>query len=395
MASTPYTNLAGLMPGQAIHVGHSYVILNVAGVRIVLDPATDNGRCLAPFSNLTLSASAELEFLSPLVDPTTVVPSTDVLAQSVDVILCSHLHSDHFNARLLDKCLQINPKLHLVCPVGSRDFLRYRPYRPRPIWLKMLEYLGKIRFVNGYALGMKEYLVGGDPPKRVAESVIELASGEQYVLRKKPFVGVQAFEVRHPKPQMYVRMPFEPKELPPVLGYKVVYREQGAEKLILLAGEAATDSELLWQIWSARDRLVAMFVSIADEATVYGLKWVEDTYFHASLRLIGIAERLAGERTKIHCLHQGLWYYTLDERRVRVGREMIQESTPSQAATVEQIENAFENHRQALRERSIGNCMLTRFRELEALIRQISKLPLEPESKVRLHPVGCSFYFEN
>ena len=37
--------LQNLAPGQAIHIGHSFLVINLGGVRIALDPATEDGRC--------------------------------------------------------------------------------------------------------------------------------------------------------------------------------------------------------------------------------------------------------------------------------------------------------------------------------------------------------------
>lgn len=33
-----------LKPGEAIHIGHSFLVINIAGLRNVCDPATDDRR---------------------------------------------------------------------------------------------------------------------------------------------------------------------------------------------------------------------------------------------------------------------------------------------------------------------------------------------------------------
>ena len=93
-----------LLPGQAVHLGHSCVLVDVAGLRLLLDPATLTGHATAPFANLT-TTDCPLQTYRPLFDLPALIGSPRSLAQATDIVLFSHMHADHFNAAVLLKLM--------------------------------------------------------------------------------------------------------------------------------------------------------------------------------------------------------------------------------------------------------------------------------------------------
>jgi hypothetical protein len=356
---------------------------------MALDPATETGYCAAPFSNLTSTAHTEIGFLKPLVNPKEVVPSASDLAKYVEVVLYSHLHSDHFNAALLIKMMRANPTMRVVWPAGSLNALRFRPKRPKGVSGRILEAATKVLITKDYVSGIHEYLHADAPPEIPAENLVELTNGASCILRENPIIEIRSFEVRHPRAQFYIRLPFEPVELPPVLGYEISYDEGGTRKTVLLVGESGTDPELLWQIWTNRKHLTAVFVPVADEPTTRGLKWLKDAYHHASLQIIALSERLSGSKTTIHCLHQGLWYYTLDYPRVEAGRKIIEAQNEESPASLEEVSGRL------VESRRLRGFSLKAILAQVSLIKTIGRFSLTSFDKVRLHPIGQTFCYSN
>ncbi len=306
-----------LKPSEAIHIGHSYAIINVAGVKIAIDPATDNGYCPLPFSNLIADEPKYSKQLKPLISPERLIPSAEDLARNVDIIIYSHLHSDHFNLFLLSKILDMNPSIKVMVPKGTKKIIFDQNKNKRGVSLLIF----RTKFFQKNFEGIFQYLNSKTPIKVAQERICEIDDGLSIVSENKQ-LEISAFDVRHPRPQFYIRLPFEEKFLPPVLGYKFSYTENSEKRKIIYVAESSTDPAVLWQIWNERNGLVGVFVPVADEKTTKGLKWFKDTYLHASLQIIGLSEILVNPTTSIHCLHQGLWYYTLDPKRVEISRIM-------------------------------------------------------------------------
>lgn len=374
------TPLALLEPGQSIHFGHSFVIVNVAGVKIALDIPTTTGYCSAPFSNLVIGGKAVLPFLKPLVDPN-ILPSSSDLAEDLDAILYSHLHSDHFNLHVLYSILQRNPRVKVYWPVGSINALRYRPKNISQFWKLAVKLLRQNRLVKPYMQGIQEYVSSTLLPE-LPPTTCEMDNGVLATIKNG--VKVRAFRVRHPQPQLYIPTPFDPPGQHPVLGYEVIFNaSDGQEKSIFLIGESGTDPNLLWEIWSKRRQTIGVFIPVADESTAFGIKWVKDAYIHASLQIVGLIERLVTEEATIHCLHQGLWYYSIDEQRVDIGRSMVRNRQRSRPFG--DIEDMFLQARKHY-SFSIGGIVAQ-----SSLLNTISRLPEPANELVKINLVGHPF----
>lgn len=373
--------LNALNPGEAIHIGHSYVVLNVAGLRIALDPATETGACAAPFSNLTPTSRAQLPSYRPLIDPAQ-IPSAEALAANVEVVLYSHAHTDHFNAAVLAKLMAANPQLKVLWPAETPRLL----YAPRQalsgFWRQALAWLDKLPWSDRVPDGVREFCATAPPRLRLADTR-ELADGESVILRESPRVELRAFAVRHPRPLLWVQLPWE-AATPPVLGYELLYDDQGARRRLLLIGESSTDPEVLYRIWQAREELVGLFLPVDEWLKAPGVRWLYDLYFHASPQLLALAERLVGDRTTIHGLHHGLWLYALTAAEVELGRRLIVRGAGPQTDDTE-VEARLTESRAA---REFGWAAI---RKLERLIETVSRYPRRGRDGVRLNPLGQAF----
>ncbi|MCS6909494.1 MAG: MBL fold metallo-hydrolase [Anaerolineales bacterium] len=376
--------LRRLMPGEAVHIGHSFIVLNVAGVRLALDPATENGECAAPFSNLTLTARTRLLSYRPLVEPAH-VPSAEQLAECVDVVLYSHTHADHFNAAVLAKMMAANPRLRVFWPAGTPRLLYAPRRRLSRVWNRLLAWLDTFTWADRVPAGLREFSNAVPPRLRLANTR-ELADGQMVVLREAPRIELHAFEVRHPRPLLWVRSPFE-AATPPVLGYEIVFEAEGARRRLLLVGETGADPEVLHRIWAAGDELVGLFLPVDERLRLPIIRALYEWYFHASPHFLALAERLAGDRATIHGLHHGLWLYTLNADDVAVGRRLLQRSRHAPRAAEAEVGARLAESRAA---RNFG---LTAMRRLERLIDAISRYPQRANDKVRLNPLGQPFRF--
>lgn len=375
--------LQALQPGEAIHIGHSFLVLNVAGVRLALDPATETGACAAPFSNLTPTARAQLQSYRALIPPDG-IPSAAEVAEAVDVVLYSHLHTDHFNAAVLEKLMQANAAVQVYWPPETPRVL-FAPRRQLSrFWKRALNWLNQFSWADHIPAGLREFCATTPPRLRLANTH-EVAEGQTYILRAEPRVELQAFEVRHPRPLLWVRSPFE-AATPPVLGYEIRYEEQGAMKRILLIGESSTDPEVLYRIWQARQELVGLFVPVDEWLKWPVARWLYDVYCHASPRFLALAERLVGEQTTVHGLHHGLWLYQLNAGELELGRRAIAQRTAS-AANAEEVGKRLAESRAA---RHFGWRAL---QKLERLTATIGRYAAGTSNKVRLNPLGLPFRF--
>jgi hypothetical protein len=379
--------LADLKLGEAIHVGHSYVILNIAGIKIALDSSTDDGYCISPFANLSLYGKSQLKHLSPIPDIKNCVPTAKDLAQNINIFLFSHLHPDHFNRTLLEKILDINQDIKVICPRGTNSVLAYKP-KPTKIAIIILETLQKLNIATDQVNGMLEYLNSTDDASIPSQHYIELDHGEANILSRNPLVKIDAFELRHPKPQFYFRLPFESKELPPTLGYLITYEEDGKQKKIMLVGESGNDPELLWQLWNNREELIAVFVPVADESTTKGFKWFKDAYMHASLLIIALAEQLTTSKASIHTLHQGLWYYVMNEDRIYTARKMLS-SEKMATMSFQELESIM------LESRKHRGLSIKSYLMFRKLIKAIGGLSLDSSGVAKLSTVGTIFKYGN
>lgn len=375
--------LRALQPGEAIHIGHSFVVINVAGVRIALDPATETGTCAAPFSNLTPTARTQLRSYRALVTPDG-IPSAVELAQAVDVVLYSHIHTDHFNAAVLEKLMAANASLHVYWPQETPRVLFAPRLQLSRLGQRALAWLNQFAWADHIPAGLREFCASAPPRLRLAHTH-EMADGGVQILSHAPRIELRAFEVRHPRPLLWVRSPFE-AATPPVLGYEIRYEEQGTIKRILLIGETSTDPEVLYRIWQARQELVGLFVPVDEWLRLPGVRWLYDVYFHASPRLLALAERLVGERATIHGLHHGLWLYKLNAAQLELGRQALNQRGVRPA-------NAEEVGARLAESRAARHFGLRALHRLERLVEAISGFAPQTVNKVRLNPLGLPFRF--
>lgn len=382
----------GLRPGEAVHLGHSCVLLNVAGLRLLFDPATLTGRAAAPFANLTARAATTLIDYQPLVSPHS-LPTPHALAEAADVIVYSHTHADHFNAAVLARLLDHNPQLRIVWPAGTPRLL----YGPRPWLAPAMKPL--LRALNGrfgldtVASGLQEYLTNAAPRLPLAQTR-EVDAGEGVVLRDHPRVELHPFAVRHPRPLLWVPTPFEPA-FPPVLGYELRYEtEAGAATpgqdrrapsgwaRILVVPEMALDASVLDRLWRAGDALQAAYLPADPMPT-----WFRTGYehvSHASPRLFALAERLVADQTRLYPLHHGLWLHRWTASDLRDSREWLAQTalrTPAPATDLAGLLAACQRH-------TVAPYALTAGRPWQALASTIARRPLEVDDKIRVPAVG-------
>lgn len=299
-----------LLPGQAVHLGHSCVLLDLAGFRVLLDPATLTGRPAAPFANLTASARTQLESYKPLFDLTRIVPSAAALARAADVVLYSHLHADHFNAAVLVQLLARRRDLRAILPRGAARLLG-APRSPRSRWVTAgMRALGRLGWLDTTFAGLEEYL-SAEPVDLPRGRTLEVDDGTIVILRDHPRVVLRAFAVTHPRPLLWVPTPFE-AAYPPVLGYEIGYDDGGQWRHVLLVGETALDAAVLQRIAAHATTLTTAFLPVDLPLGGPLLSVWYGHVCHAPPRFLALAARLTGPRTTIVPVHQGLWCYDFD-----------------------------------------------------------------------------------
>lgn len=305
-----------LKVGQAIHLGHSSVIANFGGLRLGLDLTTIDGMVPAPFSNLTLSGSTSVPYLLPLLDKQSMIARPHMVADSLDVLIYSHLHSDHFSLRYVAAAKAKNPNLRIICPPHTRDYLlRYSHGRAKTKLIDLIiRRIITSRPLANHAEETSEFL---KEIRERPEARINLIDAIEEIDPSLPIsfqcagsdILLSAFFTVHPSFQLYVRLPFENSPPPPTTGYTIEYLENGSRRSAILIGEGATDPATLRHIFNERDQLAIVFFPTTEQPEPKGLQLVEELVAHASLRTLVLLERIVKENTKIVPLHQGLWYF--------------------------------------------------------------------------------------
>jgi hypothetical protein len=278
-----------------------------------------------------------------------------------------------------------NPDLKIIWSSGSSNILRASPKKNGFIIKFIIFLLQKLNLFSCYIGGISEYLFSDKRFDISDLNITEMKHGTCLVLSEDPYITIRALKVRHPKHPLYIKMPFEPSYSSQTLGYKVVYEENGERKSVLLIGETGTDSELLWNIWNSRKQLVAVFIPVADESTIKGIKLIKDFFMHSSLQIIALAERLSGDRTTIHSLHQGLWYYTMDENRVNIARNML--GSCRREVSEQEVEIKIKSSRKA-RTKTFQDA-----KHLLELIKTIGCFNNLARDKIKLNPPGVTFTY--
>ncbi len=298
-----------LLPGQAVHLGHSCVLLDVAGLRLLHDPATLTGYATGPFANLTTS-DCRLKTYRPLTNVPALIGSPRRLAQAADVVLYSHMHADHFNAGVLLELLAHRPDLKVILPRGGSRLLRSPRLELPGIMESARRVLARLEWLDTSPAGLEAFLRSTPIDLRGA-FLSEVDDGSVVVLRESPRVELRAFAVTHPRPLMWVPTPFE-AAFPPVLGYEIGYDDEGVWRHVLLVGETALDAGVLQRIADRSASVTSVFLPVD---LPLGGRWLAPWYehvCHASPRFLAMAARLAGPHATIIPIHQGLWCYDFD-----------------------------------------------------------------------------------
>lgn len=384
----------GLRPGEAVHLGHSCLLLNVAGLRLLFDPATLTGRAAAPFANLTARAATTLVDYEPLV-PHHVLPAPRVLAEAADVIVYSHTHADHFNAAVLARLFDHNPQLRVIWPAGTPRLL-YGPRRALARQVKPLLRLLNGRFgLDTVAAGLQEYLTTAAPHLPLGQTR-EADAGQVIVLRQQPRVELHVFAVRHPRPLLWVPTPFEPA-FPPVLGFEIRFESDDDEAMadrgpgsanppamrrLIVVPETALDAGMLARLWQAGDALQAAYLPADPMPAWFRIGYEFNS--HASPRLFALAERLVADHTRLYPLHHGLWLHRWTADDLRDSREWLAQTalrTPAPATDLAGLLAACQRH-------TVAPYALTAGRAWQALVSAIARRPLEVDDKIRVPAVG-------
>lgn len=321
--------IAELKPGQAIHLGHSAVVINLAGVRIGLDLTTMDSWIPQAFANLTLGTKSRIEHLPPLHDTSMLVPRPEVLAKNLDILLYSHLHSDHFSLQFVAAAKKANPKLRIICPPNTRAYLTDAAAARRDgLAMRLLRWLGprlgfqdRIAALNAY---IAEVLNPSAERTELVGQIQEPEEDESILIRSgKTTLSISHFFVCHPSYQLYWQLPVESDRTPATVGYKVEFVEGGKKQKAILIGESGTDPAVLAEIFNERDGLIFVCFPVTEQHSSTGLKRAEELAAHTSLRTLALVERLVLPGTKILPVHQGLWYFRLTEAQASLGSEAL------------------------------------------------------------------------
>lgn len=384
--------IAGLQPGEAIHLGHSAVIVNLAGVRVGLDIASTNGSVASPFANLTLESAATLKHLLPMHDVQSMLPQAEFLGKHLDVLLYSHLHSDHFSLAFIQAARKGNPRLRVVCPPNTRRYLSdSADDKTDGIFMRFLKKPVVDYVLRTYDEALHAFRAEMQNPSSIRQTLIssleELPPGQTLEFGKgKSVVELSSFFVCHPAYQAYVRLPIESAHVPAAVGYKIAFSAQGAERKAILVGETATEPAVFSLVFKERDGLALLCFPVTEQAQPGGTKFLEELVAHSGLRSLALLERLVADDTRIIPLHQGLWYFQLSDDDIVRGRDALSELGGIQRASLPfvlltRILQSIPSHLDAPQGR-LGEIVGTawgRWRNFKRIARAVAGMPVRGE----------------
>ncbi len=317
-----------LKPSQAIHLGHSMVIGNFGGTTIGFDLSTQDGMIPAPFSNLALHRTSTIPHLLPLPETTHLIAKANEVAKYLDVLVYSHLHSDHFSLDYVAEAIKANPKIRIICPPNTKSYLEHTGQgkttnSPNFMLKPLVNWLQK-RYKDGIDDLLEDIKTNNAQRKHVIDRIEEASlSSITTITRGKQSVTINAFPAIHPAFQLYVKMPFEFDPPPLVVGFKVTYEDNGQKRCAIFIGEGASDPNTLSEIFTERERLEIVFFPITEQYENKGIKLILEFGTHSSLRILAMVEKIVTEKTKIVPLHHSFWYFKLDSNYIVKGRNAL------------------------------------------------------------------------
>lgn len=320
--------IKNLKPNQAIHLGHSMVIGNFGGITIGFDLSTQDGMIPAPFSNLALSRTKTISHLLPLPETTNLIAKASEVANHLDVLIYSHLHSDHFSLDYVAEAIKANPKIKIICPPNTKSYLEYTGQdktinSPNPILKPLVNWLQR-RNKDGINELLEDIKINITQRKRIIDRIEEVSLSSTITITKgKQSITIKAFPTVHPAFQFYIRMPFEYSPPPLVVGYNVIYEDTSSQRHAIFIGEGASDAFTLSKVFYERNQLSIVFLQITEDTEINIRKFIEEFMAHSCIMTLAIVERIVTEKTKIVPLHQGFWYFRLAPGDIVKAREAL------------------------------------------------------------------------
>ena len=320
--------IKNLKPSQAIHLGHSMVIGNFGGITIGFDLSTQNGMISAPFSNLALNSTKTFLHLLPLPETANLIATANEVAKYLDVLVYSHLHSDHFSLNYVSEAIKANPKIKIICPPNTKSYLEHTgqdktAYSPNPMLRLLINWLQK-SYQEGIDELLKDIEVNANQRKCIIDRIDEISlSSTMTVTKGKQSITIKAFPTIHPAFQFYIRMPFEFSPPPPVVGYNVTYEDTSSQRCAIFIAEGASDAFTLSKVFHERNQLSIIFFQTTEDIEINARKFIEEFMAHSCIMTLTIVERIVTEKTKIIPLHQGFWYYRLASDDIVKARQAL------------------------------------------------------------------------
>ena len=290
----------------------------MAGIRIGFDITTLDGRMPSPFSNLIVGGTNTFSHLIPIIDTQSLIARPQVIANFLDVIIYSHLHSDHFSLSYISILKATNPNIRIICPQNTKNYIKgishfRKQIENNPIDKIRMFILNKL--FEKYTVSVEQLNIDIDQitseeQQKVINFIEEISTLSSIKIPgKESDIIVSAFSTVHPAFQMYIKAPFELNSPPGVLGYKITYKEFDRDNIVMFVGEGASDPDTLGEIFYERNRLKIIFFPITEQIDSKGSQFIQEFAAHSSIRTLAIVERLVTKGTKIVPLHQGLWYF--------------------------------------------------------------------------------------
>jgi len=317
-----------LKPSQAIHLGHSMVIGNFGGITIGFDLSTQIGMIPAPFASLTLDSNKVITHLHPLPETNNLIATAHEIAKYLDVLVYSHLHSDHFSLSFVADAIKVNPKIKVICPPNTKSYLEYTGQpggsKPTNFFLRPLTNWLQRNYQNEIDDLLQDVKINTNKRKQIINQIQEISlSSPTSIVKDKKSVTIKAFPTVHPAFQFYIRMPFEFSPPPIVVGYDLIYEDVSIQRHALFIGEGASDAFTLSKAFYERNQLSIIFFPITEDTSINARKFVEEFMAHSCIMTLVVLERIVTEKTKIVPLHQGLWYFSLASSDIVKAREEL------------------------------------------------------------------------
>lgn len=203
--------IKNLKPSQAIHLGHSMVIGNFGGIIIGFDLSTQNGMIPAPFASLALNSDKTISHLLPLPETNNLIATANEIAGYLDVLVYSHLHSDHFSLSFVANAIKANPKIKVICPPNTKPYLEHTgqddKFKPTRLFLRPL--VNWLQKSNQDAIDdlLNDVKTNANKRKQIIEQIQEISLSSPTIISKgKQSITIKAFPTVHPAFQFYTNL---------------------------------------------------------------------------------------------------------------------------------------------------------------------------------------------